>query len=149
MLNIEFSVIGGLLGEWRSGWKGIEICRSLMDVVNCVSPTFAMSGALAWQVKKPNKKENIFGFWRGRWHGIIYLFILPGSPPSVLDRLLVSLSFYPLSCFCWTDTKNIAHRTRKPVYQQESALTTSIHHPKVYSAIDKLISKYIIIHCLH
>jgi hypothetical protein len=33
-----------------------------MDVVNCVSPTFAMSGALAWQVKKPNKKENIFGF---------------------------------------------------------------------------------------
>uniref|UniRef100_A0A6N2KFJ2 Uncharacterized protein n=1 Tax=Salix viminalis TaxID=40686 RepID=A0A6N2KFJ2_SALVM len=94
-----------------------------------VSPTFAMSGALAWQVKKPNKKERFLGFEGGDGTGLLSIF--PGSPPSVFDRFLLSLSFYPLFCFCWKDTDKIANQTRKPSHQQGSALLTTLnHHPE-------------------
>ena len=61
-------------------------------------PTFAMSGALAWQVKTTNK---IFSFCvEGRWHGVF-----PGSPlscPAFFSLpLSLSLSLSPAnSCFC-------------------------------------------------
>ncbi|KAJ6403583.1 hypothetical protein OIU84_011906 [Salix udensis] len=60
-----------------------------------------------------------------------YLSIFPGSPPSVFDRFLLSLFFYPLFCFCWKDTDKIANQTRKPSHQQGSALLTTLnHHPE-------------------
>lgn len=79
-----------------------------------------------------------------------YLSIFPGSPPSVFDRFLLSLSFYPLFCFCWKDTDKIANQTRKPSHRQGSALLTTLnHHPEVYSAIAMLIPKYINCRRLH
>ncbi|KAJ6861939.1 hypothetical protein NC652_038923 [Populus alba x Populus x berolinensis] len=60
-----------------------------------------MTGALAWQVKKPNKKR-FFWVLKGEM-ARDYLFILPGSPPSVLWVPSFPLSLYPL-----TDTNNVA-----------------------------------------
>ncbi|KAJ6333883.1 hypothetical protein OIU78_010900 [Salix suchowensis] len=75
--------LAGTLKDYT--YYGVEICRFLMDVVNCQSDLCQV-------------------------------------------RLLISLSFYPLFCFCWKDTDKIANQTRKPSHQQGSSLLTTLNH---------------------
>ncbi|KAJ6941488.1 hypothetical protein NC651_007307 [Populus alba x Populus x berolinensis] len=68
------------------------------------------------------KKRIFLGFEGGDGTGLFIYLFCPALPLLCLTGSLFPLSFYPLSCVCWTDTKNIAHHTRKPMYQKESAL---------------------------
>lgn len=57
------------------GFMSVSARWVVKKIVSENQRTFAMLGALAWQVNYLNKKETFFGF-RGRWHGV-----LPGSSP--------------------------------------------------------------------
>ncbi|KAL5777990.1 hypothetical protein ACOSP7_010916 [Xanthoceras sorbifolium] len=67
-----------------------------------------MTGALAWQVKKPNKKF-MFLFSGGRWYGVDFLFYPRLSPLVRVLPLFFSASFclpfYWLPTV-WSDTKH-------------------------------------------
>jgi hypothetical protein len=71
-----------------------------------VKSAFAMTGALAWQVKKPNKIFIFVFSGEEMARGLIFIFTL------ALLRRGVSLFFFP--CFCllqslltvWSDTKH-------------------------------------------
>lgn len=112
-----------------------------MDVVNCVSPTFAMSGALAWQVKKSIIKKRIFlGFEGGDGTGLFIYLFCPALPllcwtgslfPYLSTHFLVSAGRIP-------KTLHIVPGNQCTSRNQHS--NNINHHPKVYSAIDKLIS---------
>lgn len=92
-------------------------------------PTFAMSGALAWQVKKLNKNLLYWVFEGGRWHGNI-CFILPGSPPSVCasGRSFLFLLSFPLFLFSlyaglFTKRTSYATKTNKATTMQQSRMS--------------------------
>ncbi|KAJ6934979.1 hypothetical protein NC652_010078 [Populus alba x Populus x berolinensis] len=108
-------------------------------LVECVSQTFAMTGVLAWQVKKPNKKR-FFWVLKGEMaRDYLFIYCARLSPFCVMGSFFPSLSLNLLRI------PITLHHTRNSRHQQESALpTTSIHHPNVFSAIAISISKYII-----
>ncbi|KAJ6999308.1 hypothetical protein NC653_010101 [Populus alba x Populus x berolinensis] len=94
-------------------------------LVECVSQTFAMTGALAWQVKKPNKKR-FFWVLKGEMaRDYLFIYFARLSPFCVMGSFFPSLSLNLLRI------PITLHHTRNSRHQQESALpTTSIHHPK-------------------
>ncbi|KAJ6999307.1 hypothetical protein NC653_010101 [Populus alba x Populus x berolinensis] len=97
-------------------------------LVECVSQTFAMTGALAWQVKKPNKKR-FFWVLKGEMaRDYLFIYFARLSPFCVMGSFFPSLSLNLLRI------PITLHHTRNSRHQQESALpTTSIHHPKLPS----------------
>ena len=74
------------LSGWAESWT--DLCH----------PTFAMAGALAWQVKKINKKKRDFLVW---WGDSMGLFLPRVSSPlcGVCPAFFLALLFYICS-FC-------------------------------------------------
>lgn len=103
----------------KVSWETYERFYSFV-VVSSVA--FAMTGALAWQVKKPNKKF-MFLFSGGRWYGVDFLFY---PRPSPLVRVLPFFFRFFLLAFLLVANCSVRYQTHNK-FTVESQRQISFH----------------------